>query len=825
METSRSDAGASLPPRKRLLAGLKQNGWFSSAFSASSFGSDKFSENGNSVDFKKEDKEEKLVCTDYSCCVSCGVSGDSYGKQVFERVNSGRKLVSVCNSCSGLLNHGTICSYCFATISDVKDLSIALPCCKCRHRVHCDCVPKHSPTRFCPDPESFVCVDCSSFKQPRDAVNVRKGNSRGLGVELGLGSSDSENGFREKKEPGLESCNSENACREKKEPGLGSGNSENVCREKKEPGLGSCDSENGWSGKKELGFAGSCNSNFELCALSVSAADIVVSSVDKISDSSVHKHLGEKLLINREPCKAYTPCKPQIVDGLRERGSLGNFAIGSIGKNNPFLSGNSSLSAEQIVEAAKAAAVAAVEASAVAKATAFKKAAEAVKAAAVAKDALDLAALAVREEKESRAFPRKKNSTKHATKKLLDKQKKIESKEAEEEVAGVQSVVDDEELARQLHRAMNSSPRISRNTVSLGGRESQRLLDSDSSRAHSLRPGVPKQQTHLSSPFSRETKKQEPKLLKKSEKVKWGKLTQQRVPGRQSLCETVGAGSIDKLLQTLDNSEAESSVSLLALNQDPSVGKPIAESEMRDSCNGVVTTEMPFIHYDEKASDAGQALKELGVCNYFRAFARDGNDDPLESEVGNLEKLAETVAVVMEEENSRCEVKASIKEEEASCSTKPIEPAAEQHNLDSGDASSHKQAGFKRKRASLDPLRTDECRLRFSKCSSIPAQARNNHDHFAVETKDSPLTDESTMRSHSRRSNMRNNSERRTKSISGDFPQESQASVHAMSSWHKDIFKPSQSFAGSVNLASFRSAPSLPLQSPAFASGSSGQHS
>lgn len=749
MENRRSDAGASLPPRKRLLAGLKQNGWFCSD-------SEKASENGKPEKANGE--------TDSPGCISCGARGGPS----LDSVKNGKRFVSVCKSCNCSLNSGGICCCCFRKISDDKGLSVAFSCCKCRHRVHSDCVPNDSgEDDVSSDSKCFVCVDCSPFKRLRDALNGGKVR------------------FESGRELGFENCGKESGCMR----------------------------------QTELGLAASCNSDVKPCTFSVSAADIAVRSVDKTSGSSVHKLLGKQSLINSESGEACCSSQLQTVDGSREKRLLGNSGSG---KNKPLLSGKSSLLSEALVAEAKAAAKRAVEALAVAKAEALRKAAEAVKAATAARDALNLAALAVQEERETRTVRQKMRSTKHATNKVSDRHSKIEALESKEEVTAVSCVVDDEELARELHRAINSSPRISR---SLGGRVLGKPLDSNCSRARSQSPSLPKQHIRTRSPFYRETQKQEREFRKNSESLNPGRLAQQTEPGNQSACGKFGSSAIDKLLQTVEHSEAESSVGLLALNQYHSVGQPNVntQAEMRDSSDGGMTSQVPSIDYDEKASEASLVLKELAVCNYSRAFVKDGNCMPLESEVGNLEKLAETVAVVMEEENSRYE-EACIKEE-VSCSTKLIELSSNRHNLDPGDATSQKQGGFKRKNASLNLLKSNECKTKLSKSGRTPVQAGNYQDNFAMETKCSPLTDESTMSSHVRQSNIRNNTERRTKSISGDFPQESQGSARAISTWHQNLLNPSQNSAGSVNLAPFQPSSPVPLQSPTFASRSSRKHS
>lgn len=755
METRRSDSGASLPPRKRLLAGLKQSGWFCSD-------SEKDSENGS--------REKANGEADSPGCISCGATG----VPALESVKNGKRFVFVCKSCNCLLNSGGICCCCFRKISDDKGLSVvALSCCKCRRRVHCDCVPKGSGDEDdCSDSKNFVCMDCSPIKRVRDGFNGGKVR------------------FESRRELGFENGGKENGCMK----------------------------------QNELGLAASCNSDVIPWTFSVSAADTAANSVDKTSGCSVHKLVGKQSSINSESGEACCSSELQTVDGSREKRLLGNSGSG---KNNPLLSGKSSLLSEDFVVEAKAAAKRAAEALAVAKAEAFRKAAEAVKAATAAKDALNLAALAAQEERETSMH--KVSSAKHATSKVSDRHSKMEALEMKGEVTAVSSVVDDEELARQLHRAINSSPRISRNSGSLGGRVLGKPLDSNCYRSRLQSPSLAKQHIRVRQPSYRETKKQEREFRKNSVSVNPGRLAQQTEPGNQSECEKFGSSAIDKLFQTLEHSEAESSAGLLVLNQDHSVGKPNVnvENELRDSSDGGLTSQVPYVDYDEKASNASLALKELGVCKYSIAFAKDGNCMPLESEVGNLEKLAETVAVVMEAENSRCEedkLEACIKEE-VSCSTKFIELSSERHHLDPGDASSQRKGAFKRKNTSLGLAKTNECKTKLFNSSTAPVQAGIYQDNIAFETKCFPLTDESSMSSHVRQSNIRNNTERRTKSISGDFPQESQGSARATSTWHQSLRKPSQSSAGSVNLAPFQSASPMPLQSPTFASGPSRKHS
>jgi len=460
--------------------------------------------------------------------------------------------------------------------------------------------------------------------------------------------------------------------------------------------------------------------------------------------------------------------------------------------------GNPNLkSPQEIAETSKAAALAAAEAAAAAKRVAVEKAALAVKAAAAAKSALELAAsAAAREEMEGRGFcvnvKSKPTKKKHVPIKLLYKGEQIETGGAEEEeeerpptvllrckrspvkvkhepikysykgkrieTKGVKDdastvvmphLLNDEELARQLHRAINSSPRISRNMGHLDARpHSEKQIDSNLC-------------SPSSSPVSPSKKSDRPTL---------------------------------RLVSTVE---------------------------------AVV-------------SDRQHASEELGVCAYSKAVTSNVDDWSSEAEVCNLDKVAETVSEVMEEENFESrenkieasimeeenfesrenKIEASIMEEEASCSLRCNGPATDQNDFEIKDAISVNKGGLKRKKTSLNTRNIKECEeAGLSKCSRTQFQSGNHQeDRLGQRTEGSPLTDESTLRSHAKRSNMRRNLERRTKSISEDFPQESDLSVEATSTCRRDILKPDQKFAGSVNLSSTQLSHSLPPKTPIVAS-------
>ncbi|KAF9678649.1 hypothetical protein SADUNF_Sadunf07G0056700 [Salix dunnii] len=113
------------------------------------------------------------------------------------------------------------------------------------------------------------------------------------------------------------------------------------------------------------------------------------------------------------------------------------------------------LSPEQILEASKSAAEAAVKAAEAARAAAQEKAISAAKAVTAAKSALALVASFPEEAASKDKYLKKNKVKKHVQVQLLYKKHQP-----------VENYRDDEELARKLHRDMNSSPRISKNSSS-----------------------------------------------------------------------------------------------------------------------------------------------------------------------------------------------------------------------------------------------------------------------------------------------------------------------------------------------------------------------
>ncbi|KAK9164906.1 hypothetical protein Scep_000097 [Stephania cephalantha] len=115
----------------------------------------------------------------------------------------------------------------------------------------------------------------------------------------------------------------------------------------------------------------------------------------------------------------------------------------------------SNLSPEEIVESSRSAALTAAKVAAAARAVAEEKAAIAAKANAAAKSALELlASFSDGEIQQERCLKKSKEKKQVPVKLLYRKRKLVKNHET------------DEELARKLHRAMNSSPRITKSSSS-----------------------------------------------------------------------------------------------------------------------------------------------------------------------------------------------------------------------------------------------------------------------------------------------------------------------------------------------------------------------
>lgn len=172
--------------------------------------------------------------------------------------------------------------------------------------------------------------------------------------------------------------------------------------------------------------------------------------------------------INHLDADVLLPPRKRLLAGLKKQSSDGDATLhpspvamtsnefdGQLHKLISSHFKNPSLTPEEIVEASRSAANAAAKVAEAARAAAEEKAAKATKAIAVAKSALELIASVSEETSSKEQYLKKNKSKKHVPVQLLYKKHQP-----------VENYRTDEELARKLHRAMNSSPRISKNSSS-----------------------------------------------------------------------------------------------------------------------------------------------------------------------------------------------------------------------------------------------------------------------------------------------------------------------------------------------------------------------
>ncbi|KAA8547597.1 hypothetical protein F0562_004026 [Nyssa sinensis] len=168
--------------------------------------------------------------------------------------------------------------------------------------------------------------------------------------------------------------------------------------------------------------------------------------------------------INHLDADVLLPPRKRLLAGLKKQSSDGISHLQSISitssefdtrLNNLLKShlNSSNLSTEEIVDASRSAAIAAAKVAEAARAAAEEKAAIAAKAVAAAKSALELVATVSEDAALKERYFKKNKMKKHVTVQMLyNKPQPIENCKT------------DEELARKLHQAMNSSPRISKHS-------------------------------------------------------------------------------------------------------------------------------------------------------------------------------------------------------------------------------------------------------------------------------------------------------------------------------------------------------------------------
>lgn len=170
--------------------------------------------------------------------------------------------------------------------------------------------------------------------------------------------------------------------------------------------------------------------------------------------------------VNHLDADAHLPPRKRLLAGLKRQISdvispmplTPNSAESEDGAllNNSFRSQliNPSLSNEEIVKTSRIAATKAAKVAEAARANAEEKAAKAAKAMAAAKSALDLVAILSDEAAKKERILKKNKMKKHVTVEALYNKNKLSTNRR----------ATDEELARKLHRDINSSPRILKNS-------------------------------------------------------------------------------------------------------------------------------------------------------------------------------------------------------------------------------------------------------------------------------------------------------------------------------------------------------------------------
>ena len=409
--------GGSLPPRKRLLAGLKQNGWLStsppssvvsptaSSHVAHVSGSQAVGTGEGSVILPGKHEEG---------CMGCNVV-DANGMR---RVKRGGVSLHLCSSCALLFTKSMFCPHCLAMYHDASllgDPSMWLVCSRCRRSVHPDCEHKHSGS--IPDASTYVCIDC---------VNTARRHREANGGVTGMRSKPSSAG-------------------------------------------------------RLLGL--NCNTEAGSCASAAATAECSSPTLKKprMMRERSNKPSGDLDHADASKLERHNRVGPEAA-GVNRDSKSGTLPPSRKVPSQPHLV---SVSSHEVAAAAKNAAAVAAKTAAAAKVNAAAKASAAVKAAAAAKQALEAAALAARAEAAARAELRRKtgnaeprlpgppkleilvHSESRRERTFAKGEIKAEREEGHPGRGAGGGSVDDEELARQLHRVINSSPRISRSLTPL----------------------------------------------------------------------------------------------------------------------------------------------------------------------------------------------------------------------------------------------------------------------------------------------------------------------------------------------------------------------
>ncbi|CAN1215555.1 hypothetical protein LINPERPRIM_LOCUS281 [Linum perenne] len=171
------------------------------------------------------------------------------------------------------------------------------------------------------------------------------------------------------------------------------------------------------------------------------------------------------------PHSPSSPSPPPSPPSTQFQCSLGDLVSG-------HFNGHRNLSPEQIVDASRSAADTAVKAAEAARAAAQDKATTAAKAVLAAKEAL---ALVASFSEDAITDDRVVDRERHIRKNKLKKHVQVQLLYKKHQPVEHRDKGDDEELARRLHRVMNSSPRISRNPSEGKGNKNKKLKASPTS--------------------------------------------------------------------------------------------------------------------------------------------------------------------------------------------------------------------------------------------------------------------------------------------------------------------------------------------------------
>jgi len=420
--------GESLPPRKRLLAGLRQNGWLASGSNPVAVGR---GIQGSSQEIGSQEEDGVVAAVDDGeggGVVAVGVEQEGCGgchgveSTGMRRIKHGSIFLRLCESCALLYSKRMFCPHCLGTYHDVnllQDPVLWVLCCRCGRSVHAECENKRNPTNSSriDAVAAYVCPDCertSHQHQEQQALNGSLSGSR------------------------------RKAC------------SESPMRK-------------------------NCSTEMTRVSASTTTAGATLGFSRSFKKPRMSRERPKLEDMDHGDLSKSEQGAQQVQDGGEAPpATVKSKSIVPVRKTSQEMP--MTVSSHDAAAAAKSAAEQAAKLAMAAKENAAAKASAAVKAAAAAKLALEAAAHAAKAMAHARAELRRKAA--NAEPRLAESSSKLQmfvpqestkekmllgrtdvKVEQEEKQAGHSGAtsLDDEELARQLHRVINSSPRISHN--------------------------------------------------------------------------------------------------------------------------------------------------------------------------------------------------------------------------------------------------------------------------------------------------------------------------------------------------------------------------